>query len=228
MRKDLLYKEPLLVIYVPGYLSGEANQDEVVKQLEELYESDKNKYHDPTVITFTWDSVTSYSRALHNSIAAADELVEYLKSLPCGNRITLVGHSLGALVVYNAMRKIPFNAYYGAKQVILIGAAIDAHIDLRHMCEVTEYPVLNVINPNDVVLNSLYRTYNDSPALGSHGSYCKHRRNYVELEILPRVAKGMVSDALNEVANELLDIAGHSSSRVYLDSLLNGNFKIRK
>lgn len=221
MRRDIFYKDPKLVIYVPGYLSGEDKQKEVKAALEQLYGPDT------WVVPFTWDSVASYSMAMHNSYKAADDLVQYLKELPCGNHITIVCHSLGALVVSNAMKKIPFNAYYGAKQVILLGAAIDAHTNLKHMCDVTEYPVINVINPNDAILQTVYKTYNDAPALGCKGSYCKHNKNYVELEITPGPIKGMVGDTLGELANGLLDATGHSASRVYLDSLVNGNYIIR-
>ena len=227
MKKEIFYKDPCLVIYVPGYLSGDDSQEEVVKQIEKLYGCDKNEYNDPHVVVFGWDSVASYAKALHNSIKAADDLVGYLRELPCGNYITIIGHSLGALVVSNAMKKIPFNTYYGAKQVILLGAAIDAHTNLKHMCEVTEYPVVNVFNPNDVVLSTIYKTFNESPALGCKGSYCKHNRNYVELEILPKAIQLQHPKDVKDLGNQLLDVTGHSASRVYLDSLVRGSYKCR-
>lgn len=226
MNTEIFYKNPSLIIYVPGYLSGEDKQKEVKRQLYRLYNVDPNDPSSPYVVVFNWESVASYARALHNSVQAADELVQYLKELPCGNNITIVGHSLGALVVSNAMKKIPFNSYYGAKQVILLGAAIDAHANLRHMCEVTEYPVINVTNRDDVVLSTLYRTFNESPALGSHGSYCKHNKNYIELEILHEMPEYVESRTVSDMASQLLDMTGHSSSRVYLDSLIKGNYKI--
>ena len=227
MKKDIFYKKPLIVIYVPGYLSGEDNQHEVCEQLQKFYKEAEDEYGPVWVVPHTWDSVASYAMALHNSYAAADDLIDRLKELPCDNHLAIVAHSLGALVVANAMKKIPFNAYYGAKQVILLGAAIDAHANLRHMCDVTEYPVINVVNPNDAILSTIYKTYNDSPALGCKGSYCKHPHNYIELEILPKSVKGIKGDTLGELANGLLDATGHSASRVYLDSLVNGTYKIR-
>lgn len=220
MNTEIFYKNPLLVIYVPGYLSGEDKQKEVKDILSKLYP-------DSPITIFNWDSVASYSMAMHNSIQASSDLVQYLKDLPCGNYITIIGHSLGALVVYNAMRYIPFNANYGAKQVILLGAAVPAHTNLQHMCEVTEYPVINVINRNDIILNTLYKTFNESSALGSHGSYCKHPNNYVELEILHKIPIYKDTNNLYEMTNQLLDATGHSADRVYLDSLVKGNYTIK-
>ena len=217
MNTEIFYKKPLLVIYVPGYLSGEDKQKEVKDKLAQLYP-------DSPITIFNWDSVASYSMALHNSIQASSDLIQYLKDLPCGNNVVLIGHSLGALVVARAMRKIPFNSYYGAKQVVLLGAAIDAITDLRHMCEVTEYPVINVINNNDLVLNTAYSIFSCCPALGSHGGYCKHTNNYVELEILQKEPNITKADSVHELANQVLDATGHSASRVYLDSLIRGTY----
>ena len=226
MNTELFYKNPLLIIYVPGYLSGEDKQREVKEQLYKLYNIDTSDPSSPDVVIFNWDSVSSYAIAMHNSIKASNDLVQYLKELPCGNYITIIGHSLGALVVSNAMKKIPFNSYYGAKQVILLGAAISAHENLKHMCEVTEYPVINVVNHNDIILNTLYKTFNNSPALGSRGSYCKHPSNYVELEILHKIPTYKDTDNLYEMTNQLLDATGHSAGRVYLDALVNNAYKI--
>ena len=219
MNTEIFYKKPLLVIYVPGYLSGEDKQKEVKDKLAQLYP-------DSPITIFKWDSVASYSMAMHNSIQASSDLVQYLKDLPCGNYITIIGHSLGALVVSNAMKHIPFNSYYGAKQVILLGAAIPAHTNLQHMCEVTEYPVINVINRNDIILSTLYKTFNDSPALGSRGLCCKHPHNYVELEILHKIPIYRDTNNLYEMTNQLLDATGHSAGRVYLDALVNKTYRI--
>ena len=219
MNTEIFYKKPLLVIYVPGYLSGEDKQKEVKDRLSQLYP-------DSPITIFNWDSVASYSMAMHNSIKASSDLVQYLKDLPCGNYITIISHSLGALVVSNAMKQIPFNSYYGAKQVILLGAAIPAHTNLQHMCSVTEYPVINVINHNDIILNTLFRTVNESSALGSHGSYCKHPNNYVELEILHSIPPYSNIDNLYEMTNQLLDVTGHSASRVYLNALVNNTYRL--
>lgn len=228
MQKRLFYKNPLLIIYVPGYLSGEDNQKEVKKKIYKLYNIDPEDPSSPDVVIFKWDSVASYAGALHNSVQAADDLVQYLKELPCGNHITIIGHSLGALVVSKAMKKIPFNSYYGARQVILLGAAMDAHANLKHMCDVTMYPVINVVNPEDTILNTLYKTFNDDVALGSHGSYCKHNRNYVEFKLLDREPKQARVDSFKRLANKLLDVTGHSASRVYLDALVNKEYKINR
>lgn len=219
MNTEIFYKKPLLVIYVPGYLSGEDKQKEVKDKLEQLYP-------DSPITIFNWDSVASYSMAMHNSLSAAGDLIQYLKDLPCGNNIVLIGHSLGALVVYNAMRYIPFNANYGAKQVILLGAALASHSRLEHICEVTEYPVINVINKDDIILNTLFSSISNTSALGSRGSYCKHNNNYVELEILQKESNIGQVDSVKEFANQLLDVTGHSASRVYLDGLINNNYKI--
>lgn len=227
MKKEIFYKDPCLVIYVPGYLSGDDNQEEVISQLERLYECDKHEYGDPHVVVFNWESVASYARAIHNSYAAADDLIDYLQDITCTPDVTVIGHSLGALVVANAFKKIQKNVYYRAKQVILLGAAIDAHTNLKHMCEVTDYPVINVVNPNDVVLSTIYKTFNESPALGCKGSYCKHNNNYVELEILPRAAQLQSPKDIQDFGNQLLDVTGHSSGRVYLDSLIRGNYRCR-
>lgn len=228
MKKELFYKDPCIIIYIPGYMSGESTQDEVIDAIEKLYECDKHPYGGPHVIVFNWESVASYAMALHNSIAAANDLIEYLKELPCTPDVTVIGHSLGALVVTNAMKRIPANAYYRAKQVILLGAAMDAHANLTHMCNITDYPVINVVNHDDVVLSTLYRTYNDSPALGQVGSYCKHNKNYVELKVLPSAIKGSNINSLEEMANQLLNATGHSASRVYLNSLVTGNYIVNK
>lgn len=227
MNTEIFYKNPLLIIYVPGYLSGDSSQREVKQQLYRLYNIDINNPRSPDVVIFNWDSVASYARALHNSIQAADDLVQYLKELPCGNRIVIIGHSLGALVVAKAMQKVPFNSYYGAKQVIFLGAAVDSDTKIKHICKLTEYPVINVINKNDVILNTLYRTFSEVPALGSRGLICKRPDNYVELEILPRLPQYKESKTISDVANQLLDVTGHSSSRVYLDSLIRGNYRCR-
>lgn len=219
------YKNSGKVYYVPGYLSGEDNQEEAVQRLEEFFECDKHPWHNPDIDVLKWDSFTSYAKALHNSYDAAEELIRWLKDEVTAP-ITLVGHSLGALVILNAMRKIPRKTYYAPIQVIFIGAAIDSRADLSHMCSVTEYPVVNVINPNDIVLSTVYRTCTDSYALGQVGSK-RRNRNYVELELLPKYPKGVAGSLLGEVANQLLDITGHSASRVYLDSLIKGKYKIR-
>lgn len=220
MNTEIFYKKPLLVIYVPGYLSGEDKQKEVKDKLEQLYP-------DSPITIFNWDSVASYSRAIHNSIKAANDLVQYLKELPCGNNIVLIGHSLGALVVIRAMKQIPFNSYYGAKQVIFLGAAVDSTVKVKHVCKLTEYPVINVINKNDIVLNNLYTTFSYLPALGSKGLICKRPKNYVELEILPRAIQLQHPKDVKDLGNQLLDVTGHSSSRVYLDSLIKGNYICR-
>lgn len=225
MNKKIFCEDSQIVYYVPGYLSGEDSQDEALQKLEEFFECDKHEYNDPYIHVFKWKSVTSYAKALHNSYEAADELISWLKD-EVGGPVTLVGHSLGALVILNAMRKIPRKAYYAPIQVIFIGAAIDSRADLSYMCSVTEYPVVNVVNPNDVVLSTVYRTCTDSYALGQVGSK-RRNRNYVELELLPKYPKGVAGSLLGEVANQLLDITGHSASRVYLDSLIKGKYKIR-
>lgn len=225
MNKKIFCKDSQIVYYVPGYLSGKDSQDEALQKLEEFFECDKHEYNDPYIRVFKWKSVTSYAKALHNSYEAADELISWLKD-EVGGPVTLVGHSLGALVILNAMRKIPRKAYYAPIQVIFIGAAMDSRADLSYMCSVTEYPVVNVVNPNDVVLSTVYRTCTDSYALGQVGSK-RRNRNYVELELLPKYPKGVAGSLLGEVANQLLDITGHSASRVYLDSLIKGKYKIK-
>ena len=227
MNTEIFYKNPLLIIYVPGYLSGEDKQLEVKQQLYKLYNIDVSDPSSPDVVIFNWDSVASYARALHNSIKAADDLVKYLKELPCGNNIVIIGHSLGALVVSKAMQKVPFNTYYGAKQVILLGAAIDANSNLKHMCEVTEYPVINVINREDTILSTTYTIFSRYPALGCAGSYCKHNSNYVELELLHKPHSYERVREVPDIANQFLDATGHSASRVYLDGLIKGRYKCR-
>lgn len=228
MNKEIFfknYKNSGKIYYVPGYLSGEDNQEEAVQRLEEFFECDKHPWQNPHIDVLKWDSFTSYAKALHNSYEAGNELIRWLQDEVTGP-ITLVGHSLGALVILNAMRKIPRKAYYAPIQVIFIGAAIDSRADLSYMCSVTEYPVVNVINPNDVVLSTVYRTCTDSYALGQVGSK-RRNRNYIELELLPKYPKGVAGSLLGEVANQLLDITGHSASRVYLDSLIKGKYKIK-
>lgn len=227
MNKEIFfksYKDSGKLYYVPGYLSGEDNQEEVVQRLEEFFECDKHKWHIPSIDVFKWDSFTSYAKALHNSYEAGNELIRWLLDEVTGP-ITIVGHSLGALVISNAMKKLHRRASKPI-QIILLGAAMDSRADLSYMCSVTEYPVVNVVNPNDVVLSTVYRTCTDSYALGQVGSK-RRNRNYVEVELLPKYPKGVAGSLLGEVANQLLDITGHSASRVYLDSLIKGKYKIR-
>lgn len=227
MNKEIFfknYKDSGKVYYVPGYLSGEDNQEEAVQRLEEFFECDKHPWQDPGIDVFKWDSFTSYAKALHNSYEAGNELIRWLLE-EVTDPITIVGHSLGALVISNAMKKLPRRAVKPI-QIILLGAAMDSRADLSYMCSVTEYPVVNVVNPNDVVLSTVYRTCTDSYALGQVGSK-RRNRNYIELELLPKYPKGVAGSLLGEVANQLLDLTGHSASRVYLDSLIKGKYKIR-
>lgn len=226
MNTEIFYKNPKLVIYVPGYLSGQDKQEEAVAKLNELYQCNPTDPNSPYITVFEWESVSSYAMALHNSIKASRDLISYLKELPCTPDVTVIGHSLGALVVANAFKHIPSDAYYKAKQVILLGAAIPAHANLKHICDITKYPVINVINKKDIVLSTLYRTFNDTQALGCRGSYCKHPDNYVELEVIPKTTEYIDTPYITEMANQLLDVTGHSSSRVYLDSLVIGNYII--
>ena len=93
MRKDIFYKDPLLVIYVPGYLSGDAKQDEVMDKIEEFYECDKNKYGEDwqdlinSLVQINYyqrphiEEVYEYIEKLNNSFSKDDEITLIYETL---------------------------------------------------------------------------------------------------------------------------------------------------
>jgi pimeloyl-ACP methyl ester carboxylesterase len=208
-----------LVVMVHGFKNDEASSVETFRQAAAAFEA--NGYDGP-VVGFSWDADgTTYQWwpiddvATRNGPKLALFLLDYATLSP-DTTVHLVGHSLGARVVLEAMQALhdwDFEATIDT--VDLLGAAVsDRSIVIGESWLADPYgPALearagdvnNYWQADDEVLDSYYQWAEWEAALGSHGvagtppeNYADHRVDYVDEHLSYYYADGGCVGAVTE------------------------------
>ncbi len=176
------------VWYVPGWLRCHDPGCESVSALREMFPGELVRYYDWAGNSLYWP----------RSVAEADRTARALEDELCAlspearERVILVGHSLGGRIVTRALAGL---GRQGVRvgQGILLGAAIPYNDeDVGVVGGGSVAPVLNFINPSDVMLKYCYGICGGEsrPALGANGALYpleNYRECVVTLPVLDRV-----------------------------------------
>lgn len=155
------------VWYVPGWLRCHVPQGESMEMLRSLFPEEQVRYYDWEGNSLHWGA--SLRQADLTARRLADE-VERLAPEARG-RLTLVGHSLGGRIVARVLAELS-RRHLEIRQGVLLGAAIPYDDDdLSQINLASREPVLNFINPDDVLLKYCYGPFGGEahPALGANG-----------------------------------------------------------
>lgn len=172
-----------IVIYVHGFQNNERdaieNFDTTKKSLE------ANGYTNP-VIGFSWDSDTgsldfddAKMIAEKNGKKLAQFILDFTKKCP-DTKIRLIGHSMGARVILNALESLHNNSEWNSKNwkvtsVHLLGAAVDneevsKNGGFGNAIEDEAGEFYNKFNYEDNVLSRYYWLEEGDQALGENGA----------------------------------------------------------
>lgn len=184
-----------IVIYVHGWNADEESAISQFKIVKKSLESPEIDYRHP-VIGFSWDSNTigfypwnwliGKSIAEQNGLKLGKFILDY-KEYCEQAKIRLVGHSLGASVILNALERLHndpelslWNApdrNYKVESVHLLGAAVNPEdVSIRNgfgiyiRGEVNQNEFHNKFSPQDDTLETAYRDTEGHIALGENGA----------------------------------------------------------
>lgn len=165
-----------LVVYVHGwdlnYACGILEAQQMAEVFEDIW------WYNPNVVGLTWDSSLHWVRATalarQNGPKLAAFLYQYAHWYP-HTAIRLIGHSLGALIIAEALSELrAWNSERIVDSVVFLAGAILA----RDVAKAGDYGptfesqtggVYNFWNAEDSLLGRLFRTYQSRPAVGSNG-----------------------------------------------------------
>jgi hypothetical protein len=141
-----------------------------------------NNYREP-VVGFHWTSNVNWYYAKVYADLSGERLAEFIRDLKiaCEDiQLRLIGHSLGAQVILNALDHLRNdslwnNRGYTISSVHLLGAAVDdeeisarSSFGIAIQNEVEEFH--NKFNPQDDILERIYRNVEHDIALGENGA----------------------------------------------------------
>lgn len=170
------------IVWVHGYNN---NMNEALELFEDLYESYNGKC---IIYTFLWDSDWDldfhWGDLFSKKITLADQIgkgsfkhfVLNLQKKCTNTKITLMGHSLGARIIYESLK------YITVDNCITISAAVDNDIFLGEFKDILNSTNLYIAyNSKDIILNTAYWTYTlfRHSALGSTGTNLVQSKNFV-------------------------------------------------
>ncbi len=190
-----------IAIYIHGVWTDEPSANEQVNRLSMSLEANDNII---PLIGFSWDSNTSFGKeGWKNAKAIAEKngpkLAKFIldfKSKCEDSDIRLIAHSLGAAVVNSTLISLSNNQELNATNdfnltsVHLLGAAIDrseiaANATFGRAIESVVDNFYNLRNPEDNMLEYIYRNVENKDALGLLGIQHSQPipRDYVERQV---------------------------------------------
>ena len=193
------------VLYVPGWHRCGRGEDEAFRAVQAVYTNAE-------VSVRNWNGNCRWKKARVNADAEAVRLAAELKAMPETerNRLTIVGHSLGARIVIRALARLNEDGVK-VKQAVVLAAAIPCD-DPRFeaFAAASAEPALIVYNPNDTMLKYGYRPFGGegAKALGAVGPSRKID-NCVVRTVSPDTIRSMPLDALWARVGWFRTIAAH-------------------
>lgn len=166
------------VVLCPGWLTAEANGDEIVEILRPIFPNAAFDF-------YRWPSNVDWAAARdYVDGPGIDEFAEFAATLTTPpERIAAIGHSLGARL---AVRTLARRARAGAPRLgaaFLFGAAIDSDdFDVADAARNVAAPLGNFCAASDRVLKYAYQTVESKQPLGLRGAEIKWA-NYVDCEV---------------------------------------------
>ena len=161
-----------LIIAIDGFLSeGEK------EQFNDWMKTLKKYYSDSTIVGFKWKSqnlkvvmnggISTWYKAVHQTLDSAKKLSNYIieqKELNSNLEITLMGHSLGARVIFNTLFQL-LNSKTKVDNIILLGgAANNDKVNWSDVSHAVSKNIYNFYSKKDMVLKNLYQlTMLDTP-----------------------------------------------------------------
>ncbi len=161
-----------LIIAIDGFLS-EGDK----KQFKDWMKTLKNHYFDATIVGFKWKSqnlkvilnsgISTWYKAVHQTLESAKILSNYIieqKELNPNLEITLMGHSLGARVIFNTLFQL-LESKTKVDNIILLGGAVNNDkVNWSDVSHAVSKNIYNFYSKKDMVLKNLYQvTMLDTP-----------------------------------------------------------------
>ena len=153
-----------LIIVIDGFLSEEED-----KEFDDWMDSLKKLYPNDTIVGFSWKAqnyntiinggFSTWYKAVSKTLDGANRLSQYIleqKDINPNIKITLMGHSLGARVIFNTLYRL-LDSCQSIDNIILLGGAVDSNI--VNWTDVSESVknIYNFYSQNDYILKTLYQ-----------------------------------------------------------------------
>lgn len=224
------------LVFVPGFLSRNADHKSVIKKLATYFNN--LEYYE-----YTWDSSLDWFTARDRAREEAPKLANYMETFSDQNKVSLIGHSLGASIILGCLYLLSTRKLK-VEQVILLGAAVDNDDPvICSACSAVSDFMFNFYSKDDLILRDLYTKAELAAPLGFKGLSKTPPKNYIDVDIEPympfsvsSLIRSFGSEAKDPVpvigpyadlAADLMDslffnqtCLGHSAANVYLDCLL--------
>ena len=154
------------VLYIPGWHRCGRGEDEAFRAVRKTFPGAE-------VSVRNWDGNCRWDKARDNADAEAKKLAAELIDLPeeKRDRLTLVGHSLGARIVVRALARLGEKGLKVKRAAVLAAAVPRDDPDIARFTAACESPALVVCNPRDAMLKYCYRPFGGegAKALGAVG-----------------------------------------------------------
>ena len=153
-----------LIIVIDGFLSESKE-----KEFDDWMQSLPKLYPDDNIQGFSWKAqnyntiisggISSWYKAVSQTLAGADRLSKYIIEQLDKNpniKITLMGHSLGARVIFNTLYKLSENCKTIDSVVLLAGAVNSDIVNWTDVSDAVKR-IYNFYSKNDNILKTLYQ-----------------------------------------------------------------------
>ena len=156
-----------IIWYIPGWLSENEPQDEAEEILQHIFPDS------PITVKNDWKSKNDFAAAIQYAEIEATKQANVLKDMDPAKRerIILVGHSLGGMIVVRVMARLQEWGLH-IRQGILLGAAESSeNPDIGKAMYASQLPMINIWKRQDGILQGWYAkvTDPDTLAIGSYG-----------------------------------------------------------
>ena len=210
----LNYMCPEHVIYVPGWHRCGRGADEAFRAVQGAFPG-------TVVSSYNWSGNCRWKNARTNADAEATKLASELMSMPEDerNRLTLVGHSLGARIVIRALAKIAKEGKQ-VKLAVVLAAAMPANDpDIAAFTSASREEAVIVCNSKDTMLKWGYNLFGGekAKALGLNGPVAKPANCRV-VNVTPETTRQTPLTALWSKIDLFRTIAAHYAP-FYLEQL---------
>ncbi len=154
-----------LVVVIDGFLSEGGK-----KQFKDWMKSLQVNYPDSNIVGFKWKSqnlktimnggVATWYKAIQETLEASNLLSNYLMDKKEHNpdiKITLMGHSLGARVIFNTLYQL-LDTNTKVDSIFLLGGAVNnSAVNWSDVAHSVSNNIINFYSKNDSVLKNLYQ-----------------------------------------------------------------------
>ena len=154
------------VLYIPGWHRCGRGEDEAFRAVRKVFAGAE-------VSVRSWDGNCRWNKARDNADEEAKKLADELIDMPeeKRDRLTLVGHSLGARIVVRTLACLGEKGLKVKRAAVLAAAVPHDDLDIAKFTVACESPALIVCNPKDTMLKYCYRPFGGerAAALGATG-----------------------------------------------------------